>query len=129
MEIIVHVVWNDDGIIKLFTSLAEAREFYDRVRVVNPERYHITLMPLEIKLGTVKSDDRPKFHYGDILTSVLENDNLTETFKNEILKMIPTNGTSEYYIAIMKVIDQSDNFMTARSYVRTINKQFNVKED
>lgn len=126
MEIIVHVVWNNDGIIKLFTSLSEARKFYDRL---DKERCHLTLMPLEIGLGTALQDDRPRFYYSDILTAVLENDNLTETFKNELLKEIPTNGTSEYYLAIMKVIDQSDCYMTALRYVKTINKQFKVKED
>lgn len=116
MKMPVYVVFVEDSVLGAFASEEEALDFAEK------HDYGTGCVMVGIAmLNMAFRQNKPAFTYKNAIEAILNKREFTEVSKRSLMEIIFRNASSEYYELVVSIMEKSDGFFNARTFLETLN--------
>lgn len=125
MEVSVYVVCQENLVIGVYISEEEASKVLATLREsrrYSNHQFYMNKLFLTIPLGkTLDQSKEDVVSYNDAIEAILNKREFTDLSKRALMEIIFRNASSDYYQLVVSIMEKSDGFFNARSFLETLN--------
>lgn len=121
MKMPVYVVFMKDAVLEAFASEEEALDFAE-MNDDGTGSVRVGIAILNMTFHHKNScQNKPAFTYKNAIEAILNKREFTDVSKRSLMGIIFRNASSKYYELVVSIMEKSDSFFNARSFLETLN--------